>query len=192
MERGQDGLDQLIKEISRITSLKKQLLWRSYDKKRTVETTTYMWRKLNIQSCKLIPVLLLNVLLYRRKFSPHKYLVVSLVTIGISMFMFFGPAKKKGGEDSIWGLGLLVVKCVFCFPVWPFCLPPLLLPSYLNLVYLYHAYSSSSSALHLGPFDYMSTPKSALIIIPTLPHPNLRDSSLEGCAPPIFNVNRSS
>lgn len=69
------------------------------------------------QSCKLIPVLLLNVLLYRRRFSPHKYLVVSLVTVGISMFMFFGPKKVKGagGEDSVWGLGLLLVKYVFSF-----------------------------------------------------------------------------
>ena len=68
-----------------------------------------------MQSCKLIPVLLLNVILYRRRFSPHKYLVVSLVTVGISMFMFFGPAKKKGGEDSAWGLGLLMIKYVYSF-----------------------------------------------------------------------------
>lgn len=65
-----------------------------------------------IQSCKLIPVLLLNVVLYRRRFSPHKYLVVLLVTIGISMFMFFGSAKKKGGSDSTWGLTLLLIKYV--------------------------------------------------------------------------------
>ena len=64
----------------------------------------------NPQSCKLIPVLLLNVVLYRRRFSPHKYLVVALVTVGISMFMFFGPAKKKGGSDSTWGLTLLLIK----------------------------------------------------------------------------------
>ena len=67
---------------------------------------------LNGQSCKLIPVLLLNVVLYRRRFSPHKYLVVALVTVGISMFMFFGPAKKKGGSDSTWGLTLLLIKSV--------------------------------------------------------------------------------
>jgi len=76
----------------------------------------------NNQSCKLIPVLLLNVILYRRRFSPHKYLVVSLVTVGISMFMFFGPAKKKGGEDSAWGLGLLMIKYVY----FSFLFPPLL------------------------------------------------------------------
>ena len=33
------------------------------------------------------------------------------------MFMFFGPKKVKGagGEDSVWGLGLLLVKYVFSF-----------------------------------------------------------------------------
>ncbi|TYJ55539.1 hypothetical protein B9479_003811 [Cryptococcus floricola] len=64
------------------------------------------------KSCKLIPVLLLNVLLYRRKFSSHKYVVVALVTVGISMFMLMAeaPKKKKGGADSIQGLVLLLVN----------------------------------------------------------------------------------
>ena len=79
----------------------------------TFDLIDYVSERANIQSCKLIPVLLLNVILYRRRFSPHKYLVVSLVTVGISMFMFFGPAKKKGGEDSAWGLGLLMIKYVY-------------------------------------------------------------------------------
>lgn len=61
------------------------------------------------KSCKLIPVLLLNVLLYRRRFGAHKYIVVALVSAGISMFMFFG-GKSKGESDSLFGLGLLVVK----------------------------------------------------------------------------------
>ncbi|WVN85997.1 uncharacterized protein L203_101155 [Cryptococcus depauperatus CBS 7841] len=61
------------------------------------------------KSCKLIPVLLLNVVLYRRKFSSHKYVVVALVTIGISMFMLLAKSKKKrDGGDSMWGLILLL------------------------------------------------------------------------------------
>ncbi len=40
----------------------------------------------------------------------HKYVVVGLVTIGISLFMLFGDKKKKGGSDSTWGLALLLVK----------------------------------------------------------------------------------
>lgn len=54
------------------------------------------------KSCKLVPVMLMNVLLYRRKFAPHKYLVVAMVTLGITMFMGFGqekPSKAKAGAD---------------------------------------------------------------------------------------------
>lgn len=54
------------------------------------------------KSCKLVPVMLMNVLLYRRHFAPHKYLVVGMVTLGITMFMGFGnekPSKAKAGAD---------------------------------------------------------------------------------------------
>lgn len=51
------------------------------------------------KSCKLVPVMLMNVVLYRRKFAPYKYLVVALVTIGITSFMFFGK-EKKGHKNS--------------------------------------------------------------------------------------------
>lgn len=63
----------------------------------------------NVQSCKLIPVLLLNVLLYRRRFGRQKYVVVGLVTLGISLFMLNGN-KKGGGENSAYGLLLLLVN----------------------------------------------------------------------------------
>lgn len=68
------------------------------------------------KSCKLVPVLIMNVLLYRRKFALHKYLVVAMVTAGITMFMAFGSEgagghKKRGvQESSLWGLFLLVVN----------------------------------------------------------------------------------
>lgn len=61
------------------------------------------------QSCKLIPILLLNVLLYRRRFGRQKYVVVGLVTLGISLFMLNGK-KKGGGENSAYGLLLLLVN----------------------------------------------------------------------------------
>jgi UDP-galactose transporter B1 len=51
------------------------------------------------KSCKLVPVMLMNVVLYRRKFAPYKYLVVALVTIGITSFMFLGD-EKKGHKSS--------------------------------------------------------------------------------------------
>jgi len=52
------------------------------------------------KSCKLVPVLIMNVLLYRRKFAPYKYFVVALVTAGITMFMAFGEQKKSGSKAS--------------------------------------------------------------------------------------------
>ncbi|KAF9013337.1 UAA transporter [Cyathus striatus] len=51
------------------------------------------------KSCKLVPVMIMNVLLYRRRFAPHKYLVVIMVTTGISIFMGFGN-EKKGNHGS--------------------------------------------------------------------------------------------
>ena len=55
------------------------------------------------KSCKLVPVMFMNVLLYRRKFAPYKYLVVAMVTLGITMFMGFGaekPGKAKHAKAS--------------------------------------------------------------------------------------------
>ncbi|EJF63362.1 UAA transporter [Dichomitus squalens LYAD-421 SS1] len=55
------------------------------------------------KSCKLVPVMIMNVLLYHRKFARHKYLVVAMVTLGITLFMGFGkekPGKAKPGRGS--------------------------------------------------------------------------------------------
>jgi len=55
------------------------------------------------KSCKLVPVMIMNVLLYRRRFAPYKYLVVAMVTLGITMFMGFGaekPGKSKHGSSA--------------------------------------------------------------------------------------------
>ncbi|KAF8895262.1 UAA transporter [Infundibulicybe gibba] len=52
------------------------------------------------KSCKLVPVMIMNVLLYRRKFAPHKYLVVLMVTTGITIFMGFGNDKSKSKSHS--------------------------------------------------------------------------------------------
>lgn len=74
------------------------------------------------KSCKLVPVLIMNVILYRRKFPLYKYMVVATVTVGISIFMLFsaeserkraqgGGAGKKG--DSLIGLALLCMNLIF-------------------------------------------------------------------------------
>ncbi|CAE6522771.1 unnamed protein product [Rhizoctonia solani] len=65
------------------------------------------------KSCKLVPVMLMNVVLYRRKFAPYKYLVVTTVTAGITIFMYMGnsPSKHKGAaESSLLGLFLLLIN----------------------------------------------------------------------------------
>jgi UDP-galactose transporter B1 len=55
------------------------------------------------KSCKLVPVMLMNVVLYRRRFAPHKYLVVFMVTAGITLFMAFGD--EKPGKAKKHGVG---------------------------------------------------------------------------------------
>jgi len=52
------------------------------------------------KSCKLVPVMIMNVLLYRRRFAPHKYLVVLMVTTGITIFMGFGNEKSSKGKSN--------------------------------------------------------------------------------------------
>ncbi|KAI5450989.1 UDP-galactose transporter [Naganishia albida] len=67
------------------------------------------------KSCKLIPVLLLNVILYRRKFKPYKYVVVALVSAGIALFMYNGSeggAGKRQDRGSLVGMSLLGVNLI--------------------------------------------------------------------------------
>ena len=52
------------------------------------------------KSCKLIPVMIMNVLLYRRRFAPYKYLVVGMVTFGITLFFGFGKEKPSKGSSK--------------------------------------------------------------------------------------------
>ncbi|KAJ2961415.1 hypothetical protein NQZ79_g3397 [Umbelopsis isabellina] len=66
------------------------------------------------KSCKLVPVMLMNVILYRRKFALHKYLCVAMITAGVSMFMLYHSveAKKGAAANSLWGLFLLTMNLV--------------------------------------------------------------------------------
>ena len=59
------------------------------------------------KSCKMIPIMLLNVLIGGKKYSLREYLCVLSITLGI---VFFRLAKSKGGsgqENSSFGLILL-------------------------------------------------------------------------------------
>lgn len=66
------------------------------------------------KSSKLVPVLIMNVLLYRRQFAAYKYVVVLLVTAGVWMFMALG--KKSAGKaargNSLLGMALLGIHLV--------------------------------------------------------------------------------
>jgi UDP-galactose transporter B1 len=50
------------------------------------------------KSCKLIPTILINVLLYRSKFKLYKYCVVLTVTFGITVFMYQAPSTPPSSS----------------------------------------------------------------------------------------------
>ncbi|KAJ1542043.1 UDP-galactose transporter, partial [Cladochytrium tenue] len=74
------------------------------------------------KSCKLVPVLLMNALLYGRHFPLHRYAIAGRVTSGVSAFMLLHPRSddtrarddRKRAErtvlQSLWGLALLAVN----------------------------------------------------------------------------------
>ncbi|CAJ0745595.1 16984_t:CDS:2 [Entrophospora sp. SA101] len=67
------------------------------------------------KSCKLLPVMLMNVLLYRRKYPLYKYFVVFLITIGVSCFMLLQPVsekKKSAAPSSLYGIMLLSTNLI--------------------------------------------------------------------------------
>ncbi|KAJ3073670.1 UDP-galactose transporter [Podochytrium sp. JEL0797] len=65
---------------------------------------------------KLVPVMLMNILLYRKSFPWQKYLVVFLITAGMSGFMLMNPTKKldKNADVSLstklYGIALLGIN----------------------------------------------------------------------------------
>ncbi|KAK3815437.1 MAG: UAA transporter family-domain-containing protein [Benniella sp.] len=66
------------------------------------------------KSCKLVPVMLMNIVLYRRKYPTYKYVCVALITLGVSGFMLLAPIdehKKKGAvESSLYGMLLVIIN----------------------------------------------------------------------------------
>lgn len=60
------------------------------------------------RSCKVIPILLMNYVLYRKKFDKKKYLSAGVLTIGVLLFMF---NSKKVSEKSSEFIGLVYLFC---------------------------------------------------------------------------------
>lgn len=70
------------------------------------------------KSCKLLPVMFLHVVLYRKRYPFQKYAVVALVTTGVAIFTLHesaGSKKKKSNAagNSIYGLILLGINLLF-------------------------------------------------------------------------------
>jgi len=64
------------------------------------------------KSCKLVPVMLMNILIYRKHFETYKYATVALITAGVSGFMLFEDARGTGDQkvNSTIGLVLLLAN----------------------------------------------------------------------------------
>jgi solute carrier family 35 (UDP-galactose transporter), member B1 len=82
--------------------------WFGYRSLRWVDYPTMVLGK----SSKLLPVMFLHLVLYRRRFPGYKYLVVGMVTAGVGIFTLFHPVEgsKKAASNSIWGLSLLSIN----------------------------------------------------------------------------------
>ncbi|KAK9453566.1 UAA transporter [Dipodascopsis uninucleata] len=66
------------------------------------------------KSCKLLPVITLHVLIYRKRYPLYKYIVVIVVTAGVSVFTIAHPSASKklsnSSGSSMYGLFLLGIN----------------------------------------------------------------------------------
>lgn len=71
------------------------------------------------KSCKLVPVMLLHVTLFRRRYPLYKYAVVAAVTAGVAVFTLHsgkGGGKSRASSESgrtAWGMLLLGINLLF-------------------------------------------------------------------------------
>ena len=65
------------------------------------------------KSCKLLPVMLLHISVFRKRYPVYKYAVVALVTLGVAVFTLHHPSStKKAGKGNANGssaIGLLLL-----------------------------------------------------------------------------------
>ncbi|KAI4183681.1 MAG: hypothetical protein LQ346_006258 [Caloplaca aetnensis] len=78
-----------------------------------IDYITYILAK----SCKLLPIMLLHLTVFRKRYPFYKYLVVFLVTAGVAIFTLHHPSTKKKSssakDNSFWGLSLLGINLLF-------------------------------------------------------------------------------
>lgn len=72
------------------------------------------------KSCKLLPVMFLQISLFQKRYPLYKYLVVLAVTSGVAVFTLHAGSKKKPSKselnpdrNSTWGLLLLGINLLF-------------------------------------------------------------------------------
>lgn len=74
------------------------------------------------KSCKLLPVMLLHISVFRKRYPLYKYGVVFLVTLGVAVFTLHHPSSSskkssssssKSSGSSAWGLLLLAINLLF-------------------------------------------------------------------------------
>lgn len=70
------------------------------------------------KSCKLLPVMLLHITLFQKRFPLFKYLVIFAVTAGVVLFTLSHPlspsqSAKSAQKSSLYGLSLLSVNLLF-------------------------------------------------------------------------------
>ncbi|KAF9649927.1 UAA transporter [Thelephora ganbajun] len=127
------------------------------------------------KSCKLVPVMLMNVVLYRRKFAPYKYLVVALVTTGITSFMLF--EKEKKGHKSSGGPTKAVVSGWAQLIGMGYLLANLLLDGVVNStqdqIFQTFKPTGQQMMLHINLFSTMISTVLSILPLPHIPviHP---------------------
>ncbi|KAM0676645.1 UDP-galactose transporter [Binucleata daphniae] len=62
------------------------------------------------KSCKLIPLVLMNFLLYKKKFHLRKYISILMTTAGVLSFMLFEDKTCTARKNSALGLALLIAN----------------------------------------------------------------------------------
>lgn len=125
------------------------------------------------KSCKLVPVMLMNIILYRRKFALHKYIVVSTVTAGISLFMLCAPdhsgknAGKGAASNSLFGIGLLLVNLLIDGAI----------NSTQDEVFVKYKMTGTQMMFFMNAFATLITLFTMLIPLPSIPILNPRSST---------------
>ena len=90
-----------------------------YSSNESLKYVSYAYQAL-AKSCKPIPVLISSVLISGKRYSLIKYVCVSMMVLGVTLFQFLDDGKSKGGahgskgdgneEQSIWGIIFLIIS----------------------------------------------------------------------------------